>query len=171
MIRKAPHTLLRWSLLCGAIYFALICVAHLFGFKIPMFFIYYNIPSYIYQDLIIAFLSFGWAMFFYSGYKSTKVNELVTAKYIIIAGFGAITGLIVINSSTNFKVLMEQAKASHFWIETGILFLYPGWLLFLFILAKQKKIVPDTENPFKGIPKPTQPNYSSEQEMYARKWR
>lgn len=166
MIKK-PHTFLRWSLLGGAIYFMLIAIAHVFGIKIPLLFIYYNLPSYIYQDIIIAFLAFGWGMFFYSGYKSSSENQLVNVKYIIIAGYCSILGLIYINSSTNFTALMVKAKASHFWVETILLFLYPVWLTILYWFANKKTI--DTKSPFMKNAEPSR--RISEQEEYARKWR
>jgi hypothetical protein len=71
---KDSHNLLSWSLLGGAIYFFLITIAHIFGIKTPILFIYFNVPSYIYQDMIIAFLSFGVGMFLYAGYASVRCN-------------------------------------------------------------------------------------------------
>ena len=58
-------TILRWSLMAGAVYFGCIALAHAVGLKIPGLFIYFNVPSHLYQDHIIAFLAFGWATLFY----------------------------------------------------------------------------------------------------------
>jgi len=179
MLKKAPHTLLRWAFFGGAIYFALISIAHMFGWKVPIFFIYYNLPSFAYQDKLIALLAFGWAMFLYSGYKSTKANELVAAKYIIISLYGAIVGLIIINSSTNFNALVRFAedlpsilRISHFWIETIILFFYPLALTGLYYLARKNKLQQPAEKKIDKVEKdPSKPDYSEEQRMYARRWR
>ncbi|MBU0473692.1 MAG: hypothetical protein KKF62_05970 [Bacteroidetes bacterium] len=136
---KNSHKLLSWSLLAGGIYFFLICVAHLFGLKIPILFIYFNVPSYIYQDMIISFLAFGFGMFFYAGYSSVKRNELITTKYIIIAGFGAVIGLMNINFFTDFNYFEAEFKLKislvNFWSETIFVFLYVLWLQILYISA------------------------------------
>jgi hypothetical protein len=46
--------ILKWLLLAGAVYFLAIAIVH-------MLFVYYDLPSYGYQDRIISFLSFGWS--------------------------------------------------------------------------------------------------------------
>ncbi|MCF6270548.1 MAG: hypothetical protein L3J41_12610 [Melioribacteraceae bacterium] len=136
---KNSHKLLSWSLLGGAIYFFLITLAHIFGFKIPILFIYYNVPSYIYQDLIIAFLSFGFGMFLYAGYSGVKQNQILITKYIIIAGVGAILGLININAFTDFSFFENEfslsIKVSHFWGETIGVLIYVFWIALLYLSA------------------------------------
>ena len=134
---KNSHKLLSWSLLGGAIYFFLISLAHLFGVKIPILFIYFNVPSYIYQDNIIAFLSFGFGMFLYAGHASVKRNELLITKYIVIAGLGIVVGLININLFTDFLFFENEfsitIKLSHFWSETWIVIIYVAWLALLYL--------------------------------------
>jgi hypothetical protein len=134
---------LGWSLLGGAVYFFLISFAHLFGFKIPILFIYFNVPSYIYQDNIIAFLSFGFGMFLYAGYVSVKRNELLITKYIVIAGLGIVIGLININLFTDFSSFENEfsitIKLSNFWSETWIVIIYVAWLAFLYLSAVNSK--------------------------------
>ncbi len=136
---KNSHKLLSWSLLGGAIYFFLITIAHLFGIKIPILFIYFNVPSYIYQDMIIAFLSFAFGMFLFAGYASVKRNQILITKYIIIAGFGAILGLININAFTDFTYFENEfsltIKVSHFWSEAVIVVIYILWISILYISA------------------------------------
>jgi len=140
---KNSHKLLSWSLLGGAIYFFLITIAHIFGIKIPILFIYFNVPSYIYQDMIIAFLSFGFGMFLYAGYASVKRNQILIVKYIIIAGFGAILGLININAFTDFTFFENEfsltIKVSHFWSESVIVFIYILWISILYLSAIHSK--------------------------------
>ena len=137
---KNSHKLLSWSLLFGAVYFFLISFAHTFGFKIPILFIYFNVPSYIYQDTIIAFLSFGFGMFLYAGYSSVKRDELTTTKYIVVAGFGAVLGLMNINLFTDFNYFEAEFNIKistfNFWSETIFVLAYVLWILFLYISAK-----------------------------------
>jgi len=136
---KNSHKLLSWSLLIGAVYFFLISIAHLLGYKIPILFIYYNVPSYMYQDLIIAFLSFGLGMFLYAGYSSVKRDELITTKYIVIAGFGVVLGLSNINLFTDFSFFEVEFNLKisvlNFWSETIFVLAYILWILFLYISA------------------------------------
>ena len=140
---KNSHKLLSWSLLGGSVYFFLIALAHIFGFKIPILFIYFNVPSYIYQDMIIAFLSFGFGMFLYAGYSSVKRNELITTKYIIIAGFGFVLGLMNINIFTDFSFFEAEFNLKisilNFWSETAFVLSYVLWILFLYISAINSK--------------------------------
>ena len=136
---KNSYKLLSWSLLGGAVYFFLITFAHVFGIKIPILFIYFNVPSYIYQDMIIAFLSFGFGMFLYAGFASVKRNQVLIVKYIIIAGFGAVLGLININAFTDFSFFENEfsiiIRVSHFWSESVIVFIYIVWISILYISA------------------------------------
>ena len=113
--------LLKYSLLAGAIYFALVAMAHQFGVKVAVLFVYYNVPSYHYQDQIISFMAFGWAVFLFSAFLSPANKELVRA--VLIAGFGAIIGLTIINLQTNFRAMSTEINVNYFWAETfGLLF-------------------------------------------------
>jgi len=57
------QNILKWSLLGGSVYFFLVSVVHRVGVKVPLLFVYFNAPSFAYQDRIISFLAFGWSMF------------------------------------------------------------------------------------------------------------
>ena len=128
---KPEIAILKWSVFAGGIYFLLISVAHLFGLKIPGLYIYFNVPSYDYQDKIISFMSFGWGIFFLqAAHEPIKSQKLVRA--ILIAGTGAIVGLIIINLSSEFSVLIPDTSVTIFWIETGLLALYLIWLIYYY---------------------------------------
>lgn len=128
---SVSRKILKRSLLGGAIYFFLVSAAHMFNIKVPVLFIYFNMPSYAYQDKIISFLAFGWAMFLYSGFAGVKKNALWLTKYILLAGSGAIIGLCIINTETNFNELAGGVKPFIFWIEALFLFGYLVWLTIL----------------------------------------
>ena len=51
-------------------------------FKIPMLFVFYNIPSERYQDLIISFLSFGWSMLFAIGFLEDRYLRTSGSKLV-----------------------------------------------------------------------------------------
>ena len=140
MIMKTEITILKWSLFSGGIYFILISIVHILGIKVPGLYIYFNVPSYDYQDKIISFLAFGWGIFFIqASRKPTKYIYIIRS--ILIAGLAAICSLIYINLSTNFKDLSQDIYVIYFWIQAGILCLY---LLWLFIFYKQVKLISDT---------------------------
>ena len=135
---KLKLRIFKYSLLAGAIYFALVSIVHFVGFKVPVLFVYFNVPSYPYQDRIISFLAFGWAVFMFSGYLNPKNKELI--REILIAGIGAIAGLTIINLSTDFHNLSStQINITYFWIETFGLFAFVFWLLYFYIQIFKKK--------------------------------
>lgn len=127
--------ILKWSLLAGAVYFSLVSAAHITGIKVPLLFIYFNLPSYAYQDKIISFLAFGWAMFLFSGFINLKTNIIGPVKYILFAGAGAIIGLCVVNISTDFKELSAGVKPLIFWLQTLFLSIYLLWLAVFYCRA------------------------------------
>ena len=128
--------ILKWSLLPGVIYFLGVGIVHMAGIKIPFFYIYFNIPSYGYQDKIISFLSFGWAIFFLTAFIN-PIKNIDLIKSIIIVGFCAIIGLGIINLSTNFRDLAPASDVFIFWIELLFLFCYLIWICVFFWKAKK----------------------------------
>lgn len=83
----------RLLLLFCAVYFLAVSVAHQLGEKIPLLFVFYDIPSERYQDLIISFLSFGWAMLFIIGFLDQEMRLRIQVP-VLISGIAAISGLI-----------------------------------------------------------------------------
>ncbi len=131
--------MLKWSLLGGAVYFLLVAMAHFFEFKTPLLYIYYDLPSEMYQDKIIAFTTFGWSMFFVAGYSSVKRSSLRSVRYIVIAGAGAVAGLCFINLFTEFSRLSVDAQPFFYWVETGVVSVDVAWIALLYILAKREQ--------------------------------
>jgi len=93
MIEEKAKKIYRTLLIICAVYFIVVTIAHQMGIKLPMLFVFYNIPSERYQDLIISFLSFGWAMLFGIGFMDEEMRPRVQVP-IMIAGIAAICGLI-----------------------------------------------------------------------------
>lgn len=171
---KYDNKLLRWSLFAGAVYFFIVCAVHLFSFKIPLFNIYFSLPAHSYQNIIISFLAFGWGMFFLAGYSSAKRNELTTTKYIIIASYAAVFGLLIINGFIDFSILKEKVVVTYFWVQTFLFLLYPTWLLILYLqLSKSEVFIQrqPTQPSFSSTQQNAHRPYNSEQEWHARKWR
>lgn len=121
--------ILKWLLLAGAAYFLGIAVVHTFGIKVPLLYIYFTVPSYVYQDRIISFLALGWSVFLFTAFiDPVKNRDLVRA--IHVAGVIAIIGLSVINSTTDFHTLSPDIHPSAFWRETLGLGVYVALLGF-----------------------------------------
>lgn len=110
--------------------------------KVPLLFIYYNVPSYGYQDRIISFLSFGWSVFLFTASRDPVKNR-GAVKAILIAGLGAIFGLTVINSVTDFRALSPEIDPSVFGMETLGLSAYVAALIFYYFLATRQNAKSD----------------------------
>lgn len=123
--------LLQISLMAGAVYFFAIAVVHNLGLKVPGLFIYYNIPSYQYQDDIISFLSFGWAAFFYAAARHPEI-----AGKLVVAAVVALLGLAKINLVTDFTMLAPGVGVAPFWFQFALLCLYVAALA---VLSRQSR--------------------------------
>lgn len=126
--------LLQIAFIVGAVYFFAISIVHAMGLKVPGLYIYYNIPSLQYQDDIISFLSFGWAMFFYAASRHREFS--VSA---IVAAVVALLGIARINLTTDFTVLPSGADVTPFWIQLSLLSVYVGILVVLSLQYQQAK--------------------------------
>ena len=131
-------TVLKWLLLVGAVYFLVVAIAHMVRIKIPMLFVYFNVPSYGYQDRIISFLSFGWAIFLFTASVDPTRNRALV-KATIIAGLAAVFGLHVINLVTDFHALSPDINPSIFQKEVLVLSAYEAALIICYFLAKREK--------------------------------
>jgi hypothetical protein len=129
--------ILRWSLLAGSIYFLAISFVHLIDYKIPGLFIYFELPSYLYQDRITSFFAFGWSVFFFTAFKNLKQN-IHLVKAILIAGAFAICILCLINLSPDIQILSNTKNITIIWIETSLLFFYWVWLVVFYVLTKKE---------------------------------
>jgi len=124
-------TMLKWLLLMGAVYFLAVALAHMLRIKIPLLFVYFDVPSYGYQDRIISFLSFGWSVFLFTASRDPVKNR-GAVKAILIAGLGAIFGLTVINSVTDFRALSPEINPSVFQMETLGMSAYVAALIYYY---------------------------------------
>lgn len=123
--------LLKWSLMALALYFALVALAHMSGVKFPLLFVYFNVPSNAYQDKIIAFMTFGWAMFFFTTARN-PLRHMQFVRASVFAGICAVAALAYINLSTDFAALSKDIATWPFWLETLLLALIVAWLYGLY---------------------------------------
>ena len=129
--------ILKWLLFAGSVYFFLVATFHMIGIKIPPFFIYYNVPSYAYQDKIISFLSFGWSIFLFTAFLS-PINNKMLIQAILVAGVGAIIGLEINNMCTDFQSISNTIKPTIFRLETLSLAVYLALLTMYYYKSKDQ---------------------------------
>jgi len=120
--------ILRNLILAGSIYFAVVAVVHQIGIKIPLLYIYFDVPSTEYQDRIISFLAFGWAVFFFAAYK-ISAKDIQIVKYLIVAGTAGVIGLVINNLRTDFTVLNLNCNIWFYWFGTFTLLIYLASLI------------------------------------------
>ena len=120
---KKNLQILRWLLFAGSMYFLLVATFHMIGIKIPPFFIYYNVPSHVYQDWIISFMAFGWSVFLFTAFINPLKNKMLI-QAILIAGVAAIIGLEIINMYTDFESISNAINPTIFRLETLGLVVY-----------------------------------------------
>jgi len=122
-LRRSYRALL---LLC-ACYFLAVAVAHQLGWKVPLLYIFYAVPSERYQDLIISFLAFGWAALFLAGFLDRTMRPAAQTP-ILIAGLVALAGLI--------RVRLEVPGHPEIDYEIAGLAALQGALVLLFALQR-----------------------------------
>jgi len=118
---------LKLLLYAGSVYFACVALVHAAGLKIPGLFVYFNVPSYAYQDRIISFLAFGWASFFWLAAKQLNPDQI---KVILFIGMIANLALLINSLITDFSIMDASIKTSYFLIINLALFIY--WLSLVF---------------------------------------
>jgi hypothetical protein len=129
--KSIDATILEWSLLGGALYFACVALAHTVGFKVPGLFIYFNVPSHPYQDQIIGVLASGWAALFYVA-SVDPVNQPVPVKALLVVSAAAIFGFSRINAFTDFGGFSPDVSTPVFWAQVATLSCYLVWLIIFF---------------------------------------
>lgn len=137
MIATHSLRLMKWSLTLLSLYFCLIALAHLTATKVPLLFVFYNVPSYAYQDNIIAFMAFGWGVYVFTAARDPLAN-LPLIRAILIAAVGAVCVLSYINLTTDFASLDPQITVLPFWLQTALLAVITIWLMVLFRAIQAK---------------------------------
>ncbi len=121
--------LTRISFLAGAAYFVCMAIAHFFGIKLPVLFVYYDVPFYAYQDKIISFAVCAYIGLFYSA----AFNRSVALNAIIVLA-ATVLGLASVNVSDELGSVMSAKQSTlPYWIQTVILGGYLAWLIFLYL--------------------------------------
>ena len=113
-------SLTKYAFLAGAAYFCCMAIAHYFGIKVPVLFVYYDTPYYAYQDKIISFAVCAYVGLFYSASRTRSVAP------VAIAVFGiTVLGLASINLSGALSSVLEEGQSTlPYWLQTGAIAAY-----------------------------------------------
>jgi len=129
MTNNRPKEIYRVLLFICIVYFLAVSFAHQLGLKAPVLFIFYDVPSERYQDLIISFLSFGWAMLFGIGFLDKELKTKIQVP-VMISGTMAICGLI--------RARMEIQSHNEIDYEIMSLAFLTAAMITAFILSKKR---------------------------------
>ena len=123
-------SLTRLALLAGCAYFTCMAIAHFFGIKVPLLFVYYDTPFHAYQDKIISF-----AVTAYIGlwYVASKSRDAVPVALIVLAL--TVLGLSSVNMSpTLTDLLTEDQSTTPYWLQTALIAGY--WVVLVVLWRK-----------------------------------
>ena len=114
-------------------------IAHFFGIKQPLLFVYYDTPVYAYQDKIIAFAVTAYIALFFSAAR----NRAVVSAALAVLGI-TVLGLASVNLSDALRSVLREGQTTFpYWIQTGLIAAYLVLLLVLFFREKEK-VAPQT---------------------------
>jgi hypothetical protein len=95
-------------------------VAHFFGIKVPVLFVYYDTPFYAYQDKIISFAVVAYVGLFYAAAQSRAVAPIAISVLAI-----TVLGLVSVNlSSALSSVLRDGQSTLPYWLQTAAIAAY-----------------------------------------------
>ena len=124
--------LLKYGLYAGVAYFCAMAIAHFFGLKVPILFVYYDTPFYAYQDKIISFAVIAYAALFFTAARQQEV--VPTA--LIVLGI-TVLGLTSINLSDALASVLEDGRSTQpYWIQTGLI---AGYFILLLVLYLRER--------------------------------
>ena len=123
--------LLQIGLWACVAYFCAMSAAHFAGFKVPLLFIYWNVPSNHYQDMIISFCAFTYAVLFF-----TAARHRAAVPGALVALGGTVIGLSAVNASSSLAAMIPGAPTTAYWVQTGMI---AGLLVVLVVLYRASR--------------------------------
>jgi hypothetical protein len=124
--------LLKYSLLAGVAYFCAMSFAHFTGQKIPLLFVYYDVPFHAYQDKIISFAVIAYACLFYSAAQERRVVPAA-----LVAMCVTVLGLAAVNVSQALHSVLDGRSTTAYWVQTA---LFAGYFIWLFVLYRRDAV-------------------------------
>ena len=135
-----PPVFLRFALWAGVAYFSCMAVAHFFGLKYPLLFVYYDVPFYAYQDKIISFAVVAYICLF----ANAAMHRNAVPAAIVALGV-TVLGLSAVNRSDALASVLDGRSTLAYWMQTGLLAAYFALLLALYAAGERA-----SQNPRQG---------------------
>tara|TARA_Y100001960_G_C14770843_1_gene879915 strand:+ start:3351 stop:3746 length:396 start_codon:yes stop_codon:yes gene_type:complete len=121
--------LLKGLLVAGGLLFTAMAIAHFFSIKVPGLFVYYDTPFYNYQDKVISFAVLAYVALFRIALKHKDV-----VPYILTVMVATVAGLMYINTSPEFIVLLEEGQSTApYWAQIINIACYSALLAFAYL--------------------------------------
>jgi hypothetical protein len=127
-----PPVFLRLALWVGVAYFCCMAVAHFFGLKYPLLFIYYDVPFYAYQDKIISFAVVAYICLF----ANAAVHRNAVPAALVALGV-TVLGLSAVNRSEALASVLDGRSTLAYWMQTGLIAAYLALLLALYAAGER----------------------------------
>jgi len=135
-----PPVFLRLALWAGVAYFCCMAVAHFFGLKYPLLFVYYDVPFYAYQDKIISFAVVAYICLF----ANAAVHRNAVPAALVTLGV-TVLGLSAVNRSDALASVLNGRSTLAYWMQTGLIAAYFALLLALHAAGERA-----SQNPRQG---------------------
>jgi len=130
--RNPPPVFLRLALWAGAAYFCCMAVAHFFGLKYPLLFVYYDVPFYAYQDKIISFAVVAYiCLFVNAAFDQSAVPAAIVALGVTVLGLSAV------NVSDALETVLDGRSTLAYWVQAGLIASYFVLLVVLYAVGKR----------------------------------
>ncbi len=121
--------LTKYAFLAGVVYSFCMAVAHFFGIKVPILFVYYDTPFYAYQDKVISFAVCAYIGLFYSAAQSRSI-----ALNAIIVLAVTVLGLASVNLSNALASVLKDGQSTlPYWLQTAVIASYLIVLIIFYI--------------------------------------
>jgi hypothetical protein len=107
-------------------------VAHFFGLKYPLLFVYYDVPFYAYQDKIISFAVVAYiCLFVNAALDGSAVPAAIVALGVTVLGLSAVNG------SDALETVLDGRSPIAYWMQTGLIALYFILLIVLYAVGRR----------------------------------
>ncbi len=128
-----PDGLLRLLLLVCVVFFVCIGLAHFFGLKWPVLFVYFDTPYHAYQDRIISFTLVTYAALFLAASR-----DMTVVPFALVSIWSTVAGLSYINTSAELAAVLADGQSTLlYWLQTGAFGGLAALLTLLYVTAKR----------------------------------
>jgi hypothetical protein len=107
-------------------------VAHFFGLKYPLLFVYYDVPFHAYQDKIISFAVVAYSCLF----ANAALHRSAVPAALAALGV-TVLGLSAVNASDALRMVLDGRSTLAYWMQTGLIAVYFVLLVALYAAGER----------------------------------